>query len=36
MLTAAAAVVLLIALLASHAPSRRVRRLDPNVALRVE
>jgi ABC-type antimicrobial peptide transport system permease subunit len=36
LLTAAAAIVLLVSLLAGYAPSRRVRRLDPNVALRVE
>jgi putative ABC transport system permease protein len=36
LLTAAAAIVLLVALLASYAPSRRVRRLNPTVALRVE
>ena len=36
LLTAALLIVLLVALLASYAPSRRVRRLDPNVALRVE
>ena len=32
----ALAIVLLVALLASYAPSRRVRRVDPTVALRVE
>jgi predicted permease len=36
LLIAAAAIVLLVSLLAGYAPSRRVRRLDPNVALRVE
>ncbi len=36
LLAAAAVIVLLLALLASYGPSRRVRRLDPNVALRVE
>jgi ABC-type antimicrobial peptide transport system permease subunit len=36
LLAAAAVIVLLVALLASYAPSRRVRRLDPTVALRVE
>ncbi|MFY9820587.1 MAG: FtsX-like permease family protein, partial [Thermoanaerobaculia bacterium] len=35
-LTAATAIVLLVSLLASYAPSRRVRRLDPAVALRAE
>jgi ABC-type antimicrobial peptide transport system permease subunit len=36
LLAAAASIVLLVALFAGYAPSRRVRRLDPNVALRVE
>jgi len=36
LLAATAAIVLLVSLLASYAPSRQVRRLDPTVALRME